>query len=572
MAFGRREQEEPKRVGVLRDIFTTPVWRLFPLFVLYVICLTTLTPIKPNLMTDFFASRHSDKYIHCERFPPLDSPRVCRDAHASAVLWSSWSDFFSNSILLFLLAPLVGRWSDAYGRKPFLIICFLLASLPVLVLVLHMCYQLPLYFYFPAQVLNGAFSSISIAMSYIADVIQPHNRAPVFGIIMACFYFGFLLGPLLGGLLDPVQCGVFAAGGLGACILWVILFLPETLPPAAKLAALQRLQAQPEATRLGGVNWHGLQILGRSPLFIKLTACTMVSGMVAEGVYELVAQYLQLKLGFTVQDLSHLFSLLGFSGMLVNMVLLRILISLMGETMMLRFGLLMSTVEMALLAFVRNNTDALSVLCAGTVANVSFPAIASIKSNNVAPHEQGTIQGALYGARALAQGVGPLIFAALFTVFSKGSFGLPIFPGAPFIAGSIFMAVALAITFSINRRAADSGGYMKQLTDPIHDPLLYNPMMAPEEAEVDEHKPQGDLLPQGAPNAFLGLAPQPDSLQPLGEDLWVPYHQGPHAQQNDGPAQAGQNLTAGSRPSDHEVSVYVGPTAQDGQEQQTAEV
>lgn len=55
-------------------------------------------------------------------------------------------------------APLVGRWSDAYGRKPFLIICFLLASLPVLVLVLHMCYQLPLYFYFPAQAWTLAHS------------------------------------------------------------------------------------------------------------------------------------------------------------------------------------------------------------------------------------------------------------------------------------------------------------------------------------------------------------------------------------------------------------------------------
>ena len=51
-------------------------------------------------------------------------------------------------------------------------------------------------------------------------------------------------------------------------------------------------------------------------------------------------------------------------------------------------GLIISVVEMVLLAFVRNSTDAISVLCAGTVANVSFPAIASIKSNNVAPHEQ----------------------------------------------------------------------------------------------------------------------------------------------------------------------------------------
>ena len=64
------------------------------------------------------------------------------------------------------------------------------------------------------------------------------------------------------------------------------------------------MRAEPEATNVvGSPNWHGLRILGRSPLFIKLTACTMVSGIVAEGVYELVSQYLQLKLGFTVVDL-----------------------------------------------------------------------------------------------------------------------------------------------------------------------------------------------------------------------------------------------------------------------------
>lgn len=38
MASGCHEEQEPKKVGVLRDVFTTPVWRLFPLFVLYVIC------------------------------------------------------------------------------------------------------------------------------------------------------------------------------------------------------------------------------------------------------------------------------------------------------------------------------------------------------------------------------------------------------------------------------------------------------------------------------------------------------------------------------------------------------
>lgn len=67
--------------------------------------------------------------------------------------------------------------------------------------------------------------------------------------------------------------------------------------------ALQRLQCETQVKNLGGSNWHGLRILGRSSLFIKLTACTMLSGIVAEGFYELISQYLQLKLDFDVKDM-----------------------------------------------------------------------------------------------------------------------------------------------------------------------------------------------------------------------------------------------------------------------------
>lgn len=43
-------------------------------------------------------------------------------------------------------------------------------------------------------------------------------------------------------------------------------------------------------------------MLGRSPLFLKLTACVMLTGIVMEGMYELLAQYFQLKLGYTAAD------------------------------------------------------------------------------------------------------------------------------------------------------------------------------------------------------------------------------------------------------------------------------
>jgi hypothetical protein len=65
---------------------------------------------------------------------------------------------------------------------------------------------------------------------------------------------------------------------------------------------------------------QGLRMLGRSGLFIKLTACVMLTGIVMEGMYELLAQYFQLKLDFTVQDqvLAHHPCLLARDGLLVH--------------------------------------------------------------------------------------------------------------------------------------------------------------------------------------------------------------------------------------------------------------
>ena len=54
--------------------------------------------------------------------------------------------------LLTLQAPMIGSWSDKYGRKPFLIIAFSTASLPLMVILLHLRFGLSMLFYFPAQV------------------------------------------------------------------------------------------------------------------------------------------------------------------------------------------------------------------------------------------------------------------------------------------------------------------------------------------------------------------------------------------------------------------------------------
>lgn len=54
------------------------------------------------------------------------------------------------------------------------------------------------------QALYGAFSCISLALAYVADRLQPCHRAPAFGYVMASLCVGVLLGPLVGGALNPV--------------------------------------------------------------------------------------------------------------------------------------------------------------------------------------------------------------------------------------------------------------------------------------------------------------------------------------------------------------------------------
>ena len=61
-------------------------------------------------------------------------------------MWSSWADFVSSSILLLLLAPVVGHWTDVHGRKPFIVLTCLAAAPPVLCLVLYVQYGLSLMY------------------------------------------------------------------------------------------------------------------------------------------------------------------------------------------------------------------------------------------------------------------------------------------------------------------------------------------------------------------------------------------------------------------------------------------
>ena len=140
-------------------------------------------------------------------------------------------------------APLLGRLSDRYGRKPVLLISLTGTFIGFLILG----FANSLWMLFLSRILDGfTGGNISVAQAYITDVTDESNRARGLGMLGAAFGLGFIIGPALGGILSVYGFALpaFVAASLSMIsILGVLFFLPESLS-ADKRAELEKQERQ----------------------------------------------------------------------------------------------------------------------------------------------------------------------------------------------------------------------------------------------------------------------------------------------------------------------------------------
>ena len=272
----------------------------------------------------------------------------------------------------------------------------------------------------------------------------------------------YRIGPPIGAMLAPTTAPLATICVIMLCMLGTLFLVPESLSTRASEEAKERhavsLRGQPAGTGASSMlaaTWRAVAILQRSPLFIRLTAVLMMGAVVSEGLQDILIQYLQIKLNFVAADVSHLFMAFGAGALLVQGFLLRLMIKSIGERKLLVVGLVAGTIQQMALALVVKKWQVLAAVSLGSLGSVTFPTISSIKANSALEHEQGSVQGALYGARALASGVGPLAFAALFAAFTRSESPLPFYPGAPFILGAVLMAVTAVLAAGLPPSPSD---------------------------------------------------------------------------------------------------------------------
>lgn len=338
---------------------------------------------------------------------------------------------FAYAIMQFFFAPVLGSLSDQYGRRPVLLFSLFGFGIDYLLL----SFAPSIAWLFAGRMIAGVTgASFTTATAYIADISTPENRAQNFGMIGAAFGLGFVIGPMLGGLLGEIgpKIPFFVAAGL-ALTNWLYgyFILPESLDKNLRRP----------------FEWRRANPLGS---LLQLKKYPAVAGLVVSFVLiYLAAHAVQSNWSFfTIEKFKWTPKMIGISlglvGLLVGGVqggLVRIVNPKLGNEKSVYLGLALYSLGLLLFAFASESWMMFVFLVPYCLGGIAGPALQSIISGNVPKNEQGELQGALTSLISVTSVVGPLMMTNLFSYFTEASAPF-YFPGAPFLLGAIFMIIA----------------------------------------------------------------------------------------------------------------------------------
>lgn len=348
---------------------------------------------------------------------------------------------FAYSITQFVFAPLIGSLSDKYGRRPIILISLLGFSLDYLFLSVAPTIE----WLFVGRIIAGVTgASITTASAYIADVSTPENRAKNFGLIGAAFGLGFIIGPVMGGLLGQYGSRVpFYAAAVLCMInfLYGYFVLPESLT-AENRRAFNWKRANPVGALLS---------LKKHPKLIGLISSIFILYVASHAVQSNWSFYTIFRFGW---DEKMVGISLGIVGLLVGIVqggLIRVINPVLGNEKSIYVGMALYTFAMFLFAFASESWMMFVFLIPYCLGGIAGPALQAVVSAEVPANEQGEIQGTLTSLMSASSIIGPPLMSTIFYFFTHKEAPFQ-FPGAPFILGGILMFVATLVSFQSFKR------------------------------------------------------------------------------------------------------------------------
>lgn len=360
------------------------------------------------------------------------------------------------SLGLVFAAPLLGRLSDAYGRRPVLI----LSQIGTLIGFLILGSANSLLILYIGRIVDGiSGGNISIAQAYINDITTEENRAQGFGLISAAFGAGFIVGPALGGLV------VSAAGSLPALaaysqrapfflaalfslvsIVLTILVLPESLPPDMRSPLGVKTSSENGAVailRLPGVR----KILG-------FTFITFLAFSLLQSSFPIFARrnlFALVPLEVAQRNIGLLLTWIGVINVVMQSFFVGPLVRRFGEQKLIvaaTFGRILAFLGAGLAGSGLVFSLAMIPLAVGNA--VSQPSLQAIISRFAPDKMRGRVLGLFQSTNSLTLIVGPLLAGWLLGT-DLGEISLAAGAALPLFVAAGMVTVAFVLSFDLLR-------------------------------------------------------------------------------------------------------------------------
>jgi DHA1 family tetracycline resistance protein-like MFS transporter len=351
----------------------------------------------------------------------------------------------SYALMQFVFSPIIGGLSDKFGRRPVILASLFGFFLDYLILV----YAPTLTWLFIGRILAGITgASFTTATAYIADISNDENRSKNFGMVGAAFGLGFIIGPSIGGILGSYGSRVpfmFAAGLTLINALYGYFVLPESLKKENR-REFDWKRANPVGS---------LKNLGRYPTLLGLVGalfCLQIAGQTHPSTW---SYFTMKEFGWNSDQVGYS---LGFVGLMVAIVqggLNRVINPKIGDRKSVIIGLIFYGLGFVLFSLATKGWMMYIFMIPFGLGGIAGPALQSMITKQVAPNEQGELQGGITSLQSVTTIIGPLVASNLFAYYSDGKDHFQ-FPGAAFLMAGIltFLALVIALkSFPRNKEA-----------------------------------------------------------------------------------------------------------------------
>ena len=386
-------------------------------------------------------------------------PDLLADLTGQPVNETSWFGtllIISFAGMQFFFAPVMGEISDRYGRRRVLLLALLGLSLDYL---LHGLAP-SLAWLFVGRFLAGITGAThSVANAYVADISTKENKSKNFGLIGAAFGLGFVLGPIMGGLLSEIDLRMpfYVAAGLALvnCI-FGFFFLPESLPKENRRKINYKKMVPGVSLKdLGEFKGVGLLLLA---LFFAYLA--------GQSLPATWSFYCKEMFSWSRTEIGISLSVVGVLVAMVQGGLVGVFNKRLGQKKTVVLGFILYTIGMTAFGFANTPLLLYLFLIPYALGGISGPTLQGIVSNQVPENQQGNLQGSITSLNSLTTIVGPLMAGGIFTIFADKSFPY-YFPGAPYIAAGFFLLISTFIVKMGVDRIPDNEGDENIIDDEV---------------------------------------------------------------------------------------------------------